>query len=49
MKHLCIKCVQYNEYVVNAVVSDDTLDIRSQSISSQSAEYATMHFQLFMG
>ena len=49
MKHFCIKCVQYNYFVVSTVVTDDALLPKHQDISSQSAEFASIHFQLFMG
>ena len=39
---------RYNEYLVSTVDTDG-LVLQNQDISSHSAEYAPMHFQLFMG
>ena len=38
---------QCNEYLVTTVDTDD-LVLQHQGISSHSAKYASMHFQLFM-
>ena len=43
-----MKLVQYNEYLV-ITVETDGLVLLYQDISSYSGEYASMHFQLFMG
>ena len=48
MYYLCIELFQYNEYFVNTVGTDG-LVLQHQGISSHSAEYPLMHFQLFMG
>ena len=39
---------QYNEYLVS-IMDTDGLVLEHQAISSNSAEYAAMHFELFMG
>ena len=44
----CKKLVQYNEYLISTVDTDG-LVLQHQAISSHSAEYTPMHFQLFMG
>ena len=43
-----MKLVQCNEYLVS-IVDTDGLVLQHQDISSQSAEYTPMVFQLFMG
>ena len=43
-----MKLVQYKECLVSIVYTDG-LVLQHQGISSYSAEYAPMHFQLFMG
>ena len=43
-----MKLVQYNEYFVSTVDTDG-LVLKHQGISSHSADYSPMHFQLFMG
>ena len=48
MWYLCMKLAQYNGYLVSTVDTDD-LVLWHQVISSHSAEYTSMHFQLFMG
>ena len=40
--------VQYNEYLANTVDTDG-LVLQHQVISSHSAEYEPIHFQLFSG
>ena len=42
-----MKLVQHIEYLVSTVDTDD-LVLRHQGISIHSAEYAPVHFQLFM-
>ena len=43
-----MKLVQHNEYLVS-IVDTGGLVLHHQGISSYSAEYASMHFQLLMG
>ena len=43
-----MKLVQYNEYLVRAVDTDGLM-LQHQGISSYSAEYVLMQFQLLMG
>ena len=43
-----MKLVQYKEYLISNVDTDD-LVLQHQGISSYSAEYVPMCFQLFMG
>ena len=42
-----MKLLQYKEYLVTTVDTDG-LVLQHQGISSYSAEYGPMHFQLFM-
>ena len=42
-----MELVQYNEYLFN-IVDTDGLVLQHQGISSHSAEFASMSFQLFM-
>ena len=44
----CLKLVRYNGYLVSAVDTDG-LVLKHQGISSQSANYTPVHFQLLMG
>ena len=43
------KLIQYNEYLVSTVGTDALVLIKHQGISSYSAEYTPIGFQLFMG
>ena len=43
-----MKLVQCNEYLVSTVDTDAQV-LKHQDISSYSAEYTPVHFQLFMG
>ena len=43
-----MKLFQHDDYLFRAVATD-VLVLQHQGISSNSAEYATMQFQLFMG
>ena len=42
-----MKLVQHNQYLVSTVDTDDLM-FKHQDISSYSAEYAPVYFQLFM-
>ena len=46
--YLCVKLVQYNEYLVN-IVDIGGLVLYHQSISSYSADYAPTSLQLHIG
>ena len=48
MLYIGIKLVQCNEYFISTVDTDG-LVLEHQGISSHSAEYAPMHFQLLKG
>ena len=43
-----MKLVQYNEYLVSTMDTDDLM-LQHQGICSYSAEYTPIEFQLFMG
>ena len=43
-----VKLAQYNEYLIRTL-DTDSLVLWHQGISSHSAEYAVMHFPVFMG
>ena len=47
MQYFCVKLVQYNGYSISTVDTDG-LVLKHQGISSYSAEYAPMHFKLFI-
>ena len=48
MWYFCMNLVSRNEYLIRTVDTDG-LVLEHQAISSHSAEYAPMYFQLFMG